>query len=139
MNIHLAKIATTGFFFLSIVSVCSAVAESPSGPFEKFEIEIQDIGNLLESKPPVPRRFPRYLKLSEKLRVLDRPVITRTDGKSYRLPLMLNFKVSKNRKTVVQFGDPLFRMHPVRTDLFWIDENGEVRTKIGRASCRVRV
>ncbi len=74
--------------------------------------------------------LPRDLDLSRAARVNFRPVIEMSEDKSVRLPLALDFRVSEDRETLVQLGDPLFRMHPQRLDLFWIDDDGTVRREV---------
>jgi hypothetical protein len=108
-------------------------AQSPQGQFDRMSIEVEpmrEIRDVLERQPLVPRRIPPDLALSERLKLIDRPVITMPDGRALRLPLDLNVVTSRDNRTVVQYGDALMRMHPVRTDLFWIGEDGNVRAEI---------
>lgn len=115
-----------------IAVVGPSAAQSPAGDFGRMAIEttpMRDAGAVLERRPLEPQRIPRDLVPSERLRLIDRPVVTMPDGKAMRLPLDLNVVRSQGRRTVVQFGDALMRMHPVRTDLFWIGDDGQVRAE----------
>jgi len=130
---HHNNCAVACLILLSIGFSGSAAAHSPTGRFDQLDISIgamRDAGTLLKRQPLKPRRIPHDFKLSERMRLLDPPIVTRPDNKSFRLPLMLDFRVSENRQTVVQFGDALLRMHPVRTDIFWIGDDGKVHSEV---------
>ena len=47
-------------------------------------------------------------------------------GRVIKLPLQLPVLLSRNTKTVLQYGDSLSRMHPVRTNLYWVGLSGNI-------------
>jgi hypothetical protein len=86
----------------------SLAAQSPQGEFDRMSIELEpmpDVRDVLEPPPLVPRRIPPDLPLSERLKLIDRPVITMADGRALRLPLDLQVMTSRDNRTVVQYGD----------------------------------
>lgn len=77
-----------------------------------------------------PAALPRDLELSTAARANFRPMVQMADGRDIKVPLALEFRVSDDRKTLLQLGDPLFRMHPQRLDLFWIGDDGEIAQQV---------
>jgi len=70
------------------------------------------------------------IRLSPAVRDTMRPVIPLSNDRQVRLPLQLDFALSRRRDVILQFGDPLFRMHPQRLDLYWIGDDGQVEQTI---------
>lgn len=115
----------------SVALALKAEAQAPEVPESRFDIIVDDEATRLSLRErfrmPV---LPSDLDLSQAARRNFRPVVPVNETLQVRLPLPLDVKVSEDRKTIVQHGDPLFRMHPERVDLYWIGENGEVRDSV---------
>lgn len=114
---------------LPLALTTQAPAQSPLmlEPELRLNISPADIRQMRQITLP---ELPRDIDLSEAARRNFRPVIEMSRDRSVRLPLALNFRVSDDRETLVQLGDPLFRMHPQRLDLFWIGDAGEISREI---------
>lgn len=120
------------FFGLLCLVFHPVMAQSPSGTFDQLQLQIveRETDDPPARQPLQYRPLPRDLDLSQRLRATERPRVTMADGKVVMLPLKLSFTVSSDRRTVLQHGDALMRMHPVRTDLFWINEDGTVGKEV---------
>ena len=58
------------------------------------------------------------------------PRVTMASGRVVQVPLPLLVMLSDDGRTLLQYGDALMRMHPLRTDLFWIGEDGKVLVSV---------
>lgn len=116
---------------LGIALTRGADAQAPEAGQNSFDISVDETGVQQSLREPLRMPvLPRDLELSEATRRNFRPVISVSENLQVRLPLPLNAKVSRDRRTIVQYGDPLFRMHPQRLDIYWIGEDGEVRDTV---------
>lgn len=93
----------------------------------RLVVEAADRSDLNLSARP---ELPRDLDLSVEARTNFRPMIEMSRDRTIKLPLPLDFMVSEDRETLIQMGDPLFRMHPRRLDLYWIADDGTVREEV---------
>lgn len=57
-------------------------------------------------------------------------VLERPSEPALTLPLRLEVTVSRDGKVVLQHGDSLMRMHPTRTNLYWIGAKGEITAQV---------
>lgn len=111
------------------VFASSAQAQAPSIDQQTMRLQIEPADDSLLVRRVTPE-LPRELDLSVATRTNFRPIIELSRNRSIQLPLPLDFVVSEDQETLIQFGDPLFRMHPRRLDLYWITNEGTVRRQI---------
>ena len=55
----------------------------------------------------------------------ERPVIARPDRPQVALPYRLDTLVSRDGNTILQYGDEVNRIHQIRTDLHWLNAQGQ--------------
>jgi hypothetical protein len=60
------------------------------------------------------------------LRRDDKLLLAVPDQPQVELPRVLETMISKDGKTILQFGDEIKLTHPRRTDLYWVDQSGKV-------------
>lgn len=118
------------FFLLPLVFATTPIqAQSPVMVEPQLRLNVSPVDRNLLRRIDVPE-LPRDMDLSKVARTNFRPVIQLSRNRSVRLPLPLDFRLSEDRETLVQFGDPLFGMHPQRVDLYWIGADGGVRRQV---------
>ena len=55
----------------------------------------------------------------------ERPVVLRPDRPQVALPYRLDTLVSRDGSTILQYGDEVERIHQFRTDLHWLNAQGQ--------------
>lgn len=121
---------------LATLLLSTAFAQSPSGNFDRLQLSVDETATVgaFRTAPPRTRDF---VVQHDGLDQLAR--LSAEDGKqrlnlpanrTLELPLKLDTLVARKSRTVLQYGDALMQMHPLRTDLFWIDAKGAIAAQV---------
>ena len=102
---------------------------------EQLEQPISEVVLNLESKEPAmaPEGAFQRVLIEREERILRGHIIREAnnlfldiaDQPRLQLPQLLEVMVSQDGKTILQFGDEIRLTHPLRTDLFWVDQGGK--------------
>jgi hypothetical protein len=120
----------------------AAAAQSPTGDFNRLELVVGDAASApatdLKAPAEADARLVREFAVQRDDGHAIASLISAGDRLQLRLPRVppltlptrLETLVSRDGRTVLQYGDDLIRMHPQRTDLFWVDDSGDIRAQV---------